>query len=74
MTVEEVIAAARALSPDDRARLIASIDPAQDEVVVTDALRDELDRRIALIDSGQMRMLSREEFSGRVDELRSVHK
>jgi putative addiction module component (TIGR02574 family) len=47
MTADEVIAVARKLSPDERALVIAAIDPAKDEFVVTDELRDELDRRIA---------------------------
>ncbi len=88
MTKEQVIAAAKSLSADDRvevmaivarqmsaderSRIMASIDPTDDEFVLTDELKAELDRRLALIDSGQMPMLTRDQFNARVDALRSA--
>ena len=47
MTLDEVIAVARQMSPDDRAAIVAAIDPAEGEFTMTDELRAELDRRWA---------------------------
>ena len=74
MTKEQVIAAAKSLSADDRAEIVAAIDPGDDGFVMTDALRAELDRRVALIDAGKAVLLTREQFDARVAELMAARR
>ena len=66
MTVEQVIAAARQLSADERCEVIAAIDPAGDEFVMTDALRAELDRRWAAYEADPTNVISLEQFKARL--------
>lgn len=65
MTKEQIIAAAKSLPADDRAEVIAAINPANDEFVMTDALRAELDRRIAEYEAHPERVISWEALKAR---------
>ncbi len=66
MTKEQVIAAAKSLSADDRVEVIVAINPANDEFVMTDALRAELDRRWAAYEADPTDVITLEEYKAKL--------
>ena len=76
MTKEELVTIAKRMPADDRAFIVAALDPAEDADGMTDALKIELDRRLALIDSDPSQLVTREQFdalvAARVAEARAV--
>lgn len=77
MTVEQVIAAARQLSADDRAEVVAALETDGDEAIGDDGwatdvrgdVRAELLRRTAASDADPSRVLSQTAFDARMSAL-----
>jgi putative addiction module component (TIGR02574 family) len=67
MTADEVIAIARTMSPDDRAWIIASIDPADDKPALTEALKAELDQRWDAYEADPKAVFTWEEVEAELD-------
>ena len=66
MTKEQVIAAAKSLSADDRVEVMFAINPANDEFVMTDALRAELDRRWAAYEADPANVITLADYKAKL--------